>query len=115
VTDNAPSWHTIAVASLPPGYRNVRFDGENLDHLVITPCPAILLQEDRTIRFPADRDEPRPTRTVFAAFDKAWPGSIGPASDTWPDYLGTVGPEQDPAYVVPPGRRHAGYPDGDNG
>jgi hypothetical protein len=94
-----PYWWTIAVTALPVGWRNVR-RGEHAGELVVSPCPAILLQEDRNrAGYGDDHDGRLRTRAAFAGSDPTWagPGVVTAADGMWTDYLGTVGPGQDPA------------------
>lgn len=100
-------WETIGVSALPTGWRNTFGQG---DDLTVTPCPALLLQEDRgttrswdepegdhfrrVIRFQA-ADPPYETRVVFADFDPGM-AELMPA-DGVVNYAGTIGPGQEPA------------------
>lgn len=101
-------WQTVAVTALPRGWRNVyRTD----NGLKVSPCPAILLQENRGVRVEWDdlqgdapplrrsrfepAEPPYETQAVFADSDFCL---IWPAGDNG-DCIGTVGPDQDPADV----------------
>lgn len=95
-------WQTVAVAPLPPGWRNVYRDDDATTHTHA--CPAVLLQELRAIRHiwdvpeegryairekTWDMEPPYETRAVFADHD--W-GHLAPANDT-SNYDNTIGPE----------------------
>jgi len=87
------TWETIAVTALPPGWRNRYRDDDGTHHE--TPCPAILLQEDRGTTKAWDElqgdgqpprrrshftaaEPPYETRAVFADWDG---GELCPAND----------------------------------
>ena len=97
-------WETVGVTALPPGWRNTFSQG---DGLTVTPCPALLLQEDRGTTFSWDEPEgdhfkrvaryeeaepPYETRVVFADFDPGM-AELAPAADC-DNYSGTIGPGQ---------------------
>jgi hypothetical protein len=77
-------WVTIAVTPLPPGWRNVFFsaDGTPDAH----PCPAVLLQENRSAGPPYE------TRVVFAERDGA---CLYPVDEPG-DFAGIIHPGQSP-------------------
>ena len=96
------TWETVAVAVLPPGWRNVFREKDGT--LTEVPCPAILLQELRSIHSswdeyrpdgqPVRRSEvgilepPYETHVVAADFDDGHLASIVEVSN----YIGTIGP-----------------------
>jgi hypothetical protein len=99
-------WETTAVTTLPLGWRNV-FRLED-GALQTSPCPAILLQENRgrtkSWDEPADgtaerrtkytaAEPPYETRAVFADYDVTG-GELEAANDL-SNYVGTVGPGQE--------------------
>ena len=100
------TWETIAVTPLPPGWRNVYRDDDGALHA--TPCPAILLQENRGTTKAWDEPQgdgpplrrshftaaepPYETRAVFADWDHS---CLCPADEA-SNYHGTIAPGQDP-------------------
>lgn len=100
-------WATVAVTALPSGWRNVyRQEDGRLEE---SPCPAILLQENRGTtelwdelgsdgntrvrqRFQAV-DPPFDTRAVFAIVEDAYLDPVHVVVN----YVGTIGPDQDAA------------------
>lgn len=96
-------WETTAVTALPTGWRNVYRATNGRTHS--TPCPALLLQERRTIVHVHEEqsdagtfvlstqrnrlDAPYETRTVFGEVDEFT--TVSPAEDT-SNYAGTWGP-----------------------
>lgn len=105
------NWSTVAVAVLPPGWRNV-YRGCNGESPSAEPCPALLLQELReTVHYrdvrPSEcfsvpfrpektterHQAPYRTRVVFA--DRGNCGCLIAAGDWSEGYRGTVGPEED--------------------
>lgn len=87
-------WDTVAVESLPTGWRNAFSDvGAGEGAIVYGPCPALLLQEAReTVRGSAVEKHrpPYQTRVVFADFstDNA---ELCPADDA-SNYIRTLAP-----------------------
>lgn len=86
-------WETVAVTALPPGWFNVYKDeGKQL----ITPCPALLLQEARAVSddptgsVKTVHEPPYETRVVFADFES---GELYPANDLG-NYQTTTGPSE---------------------
>ena len=105
------SWETIAVTALPPGWCNVFTEtGGNLEF----PCPAILLQEARSlteswdvpgtdtvaIRRSETRafDPPFQIRAVFANADGAYLEAVDDISN----YVCTIGPGESAPAPEPP-------------
>jgi hypothetical protein len=103
-------WETVAVTALPLGWRNA-FEVKTPDGSikVIRPCPAILLQEKRSVivlKGGTDFDgvfhhegdvepaePPYETRTVFAQSYDGGP-TLGPVDDG-DGYICTIGPGED--------------------
>lgn len=117
MTHNPPNyreteiWTTIAVTPLAPGWRNVYLldDGE----LAVNPCPALLLEECRQVyrswdatkngktdRVGSYREADLPYYTHVAFGENQGDGLVEAACDTG-NYLGTVGPDEDPAVLKP--------------
>ena len=94
-------WETVSLAPLPHGWLNVYSNDDGTVHT--TPCPAVLVEECRAVlksdevvgggrSIRENYEPPYETRAVFADFEFA---SLIPADDA-SNYLGTVGPGQDP-------------------
>jgi len=77
-TPQSPTWHTIAVTVLPPGWVNVYGDDDGA--LITSPCPAILLE--------ARHGDEYETRAVYANAER---GELLPARDT-ANYVTTLPP-----------------------
>lgn len=77
-------WVTIAVTPLPQGWRNVFFDAGGAPDA--HPCPAVLLQENRSA------GSPHETRVVFADWDH---GCLFPVIES-DNFFGVIGPGQSP-------------------
>jgi hypothetical protein len=70
-SEDPKDWQTCAVTALPPGWLNVyRAPGDATASFVVSPCPAILLQEKVTVYNAACFEgvpwTERITRTVYA-------------------------------------------------
>jgi hypothetical protein len=99
-------WVTVAVTALPAGWRNVYREEDGT--LTVFACPAMLLQEHRsdlhiwdveaasgqvrTMERTERHEAPYDTRVVFADQEMSYIDAVDANN-----YVGTVGPEEDPA------------------
>lgn len=95
-------WYTVQVTALPVGWRNV-YQQED-DSLLITQCPALLLQEHRATEIGPPykttlQEPPYSTRAVFADHDGS---ELEPANEA-ANYITTIGPGEPIPDVVVPG------------
>ncbi len=106
-------WYTVAVTALPDGWRNVYLDAKT-GTLIVTACPALLLQElrstARTQQIPGppgqwrlDRhvehhESPFDTRVAYAEDDET--GGLGAAVDLADDYQRTIAAGVEPHLAV---------------
>jgi len=96
------NWVTVSITPLHPGWRNVYREPDG--SFRTNPCPALLLQEFRSrteyreaggrrTHRQDDMKSPYDTRVIFADHDH---GELNAAIEI-SDYLGSVGPDEDPA------------------